>query len=46
MDSTIRMGTREWNAAKEFDGPSVAPLDAWGRYAQALLASNEFIFID
>jgi len=43
---TIRMGTQEWSAAKEFGGPSVAPLDAWGRYAQVLLASNEFIFID
>jgi len=47
---TIRMADRspaqEWNAAKEFGGPAVAPLDVWGRYAQALLAANEFVFID
>jgi hypothetical protein len=38
----------EWNAKKEFAGPSMlfAPLDAWEQYAQVLLLSNEFLFVD
>jgi len=39
----------EWNAKKDFSGPSPAPptpLDAWGKYAQVLLLSNEFMFVD
>jgi hypothetical protein len=43
---TDRSPVQEWNAAKEFGAPPVAPLDVWGRYAQALLAANEFVFID
>ncbi|MFN7139696.1 MAG: hypothetical protein ACK4UN_10180, partial [Limisphaerales bacterium] len=39
---------KEWNATRDFDGPSRdhRPLDAWEKYAQALLLSNEFIFVD
>ena len=42
------MGPRSWEAARDFRGPTKdAPaLDAWGRYAQVLLSSNEFVFID
>jgi hypothetical protein len=39
----------DWNAKKDFSGPPPAPptpLDAWGEYAQVLLLSNEFIFVD
>ncbi|HEV3026075.1 MAG TPA: DUF1553 domain-containing protein, partial [Planctomycetota bacterium] len=36
----------EWNAAKEFQGPPPPPLGPWERYAQVLLLSNEFIFLD
>ncbi|NUM52127.1 MAG: DUF1553 domain-containing protein [Candidatus Hydrogenedentes bacterium] len=39
----------EWNAAKDFAGEPEAlpdPLPAWGQYAQVLLLSNEFAFID
>ena len=39
----------EWNAMKEFSGPPVTPpkpLTAWERYAQVLLQSNEFMFVD
>ena len=39
----------EWNAKKEFTGPPApppAPLTAWEKYAQALLLSNEFLFVD
>ncbi|HEV8379108.1 MAG TPA: DUF1553 domain-containing protein, partial [Tepidisphaeraceae bacterium] len=39
----------EWSAKKDFSGPPPAPpvpLDAWGKYAQVLMLSNEFIFVD
>ena len=39
----------EWNGRKEFSGPPeppAQPLDAWEKYAQVLLLSNEFIFVD
>jgi len=40
---------KQWNAAKEFDGPpgeERKPLTAWEQYAQVLLLSNEFLFVD
>ncbi|HLY72864.1 MAG TPA: PSD1 and planctomycete cytochrome C domain-containing protein [Planctomycetota bacterium] len=42
-------GTQEWSAVAEFRGPEARPrqrLSAWERYAQVLLLSNEFIFVD
>lgn len=49
----VRYGTHpprknEWHASRDFDGPPMdhRPLNAWEKYAQALLLSNEFIFID
>jgi hypothetical protein len=35
-----------WNAAKEFGGPPPAPMRTLERYAQALLLTNEFMFLD
>src|ERR1043166_736790 len=38
-----------WNASKDFAGPpgeDPKPLTAWEQYAQVLLLSNEFLFID
>ena len=38
-----------WDAKKEFAGPATAappPLAPWEQYAQALLLSNEFAFVD
>ena len=37
-----------WNAADGFSGPKSAKptLSAWERYAQALLMTNEFVFVD
>jgi len=39
-----------WDAAADFAGPTSAeprtPLDAWEVYTQALLLTNEFLFID
>ncbi len=40
---------REWNAKKDFGGPPAPndpPLNAWEKYAQALLIANEFMFVD
>ncbi len=40
---------KEWNAKKEFAGPEPEyhkPLTAWEKYAQVLLLSNEFLFVD
>ena len=41
---------RSWNAKTEFAGPRpsprVAPLTPWEQYAQVLLLSNEFAFVD
>ena len=39
-------GPAEWNAATGFAGPQTRPLDAWVKYAQVLLESNEFVFVD
>jgi hypothetical protein len=38
-----------WSAKKEFGGPPSAPpapLSAWEKFAQVLLLSNEFVFVD
>lgn len=39
---------RTWDSARDFRGPAEdpQPLDGWGRYAQVLLSSNEFVFVD
>ncbi len=38
----------EWNAARDFGGGSGPPkeLTTWARFAQILLQSNEFLFVD
>ena len=35
-----------WDAAADFAGPADRPLAPWERYAQALLLTNEFLFVD
>jgi hypothetical protein len=40
---------KEWHAKKDFSGPPEPPpkpLNAWEKYAQVLLLSNEFVFVD
>jgi hypothetical protein len=40
---------KNWSATKDFAGPPgepQKPLDAWEQYAQVLLLSNEFVFVD
>ena len=35
-----------WDASKDFRGPDPRPLNVWARYAQILLETNEFAFVD
>lgn len=39
-------GRNEWNATKDFRGPTGNVLGPWSRLAQVLLMSNEFAFVD
>jgi hypothetical protein len=39
-------GPAEWNAAAQFAGPLPKRLGPWEKYAQVLLESNEFVFVD
>jgi mono/diheme cytochrome c family protein len=46
---TIRTEGDTWSAEAQFAGPPAkrgAPLTAWEKYAQVLLAANEFVFVD
>ena len=38
--------TLSWNATSDFRGPGAPQLTIWEEYAQALLSTNEFVFID
>lgn len=45
----IKSAAGEWDAKIAFAGPPPprpAPLKAWEKYAQVLLATNEFVFVD
>jgi hypothetical protein len=35
-----------WSARDDFQGPSPRPLSPWEEYAQVLLLTNEFMFVD
>lgn len=37
---------KEWSARADFRGPTPKPLSVWERYAQVLLETNEFAFVD
>jgi cytochrome c553 len=38
--------TAQWDSASTFRRPRPRPLAIWSRYAQVLLLSNEFVFVD
>ena len=44
-DAEVRLGL-DYLAAKDPEGATPAELSRWERYAQALLASNEFLYVD
>jgi hypothetical protein len=42
----LRMGDETWSAEADFSGPGEASLGPWEKYAQVLLETNEFVFVD
>jgi len=42
----VKSGTQSWNAKDDIAGPVPKPLTVWERYAQVLLETNEFAFVD
>ncbi|MEM7314156.1 MAG: hypothetical protein AAF497_13495, partial [Planctomycetota bacterium] len=36
----------QWDSRKDFHGPLPRPMTKWARYAQSLLLTNEFMFVD
>jgi hypothetical protein len=42
----IKSGETVWDAKSDFRGPAPLPVDAWARYAQVLLETSEFAFVD
>ncbi len=42
----IKQGDQTWSAKDDFAGPVAEPLHSWARYAQVLLETNEFAFVD
>jgi hypothetical protein len=42
----VRLKTEAWKAADDFRGPDPLALDSWEKYAQVLLETNEFAFVD
>lgn len=48
LDATPFGQASAWNSRKDFGGPQkpTVPLDPWQEFAQVLLSSNEFVFID
>jgi hypothetical protein len=42
----IKSGEQTWSAKDNFAGPAPEPLSVWARYAQVLLETNEFAFVD
>jgi uncharacterized protein DUF1553/uncharacterized protein DUF1549/cytochrome c len=42
----VKVGEQSWKAKSDFTGPVAQPLDVWARFAQVLLETNEFAFVD
>ena len=43
---SLTSGAQTWSARNDFVGPAPEPLSVWARYAQVLLQTNEFAFVD
>jgi hypothetical protein len=43
---TAAGGRRSWNSATDFRGPPPSALGPWDRFAQVLLMTNEFAYVD
>jgi hypothetical protein len=42
----IRIGEQSWNSKNDFAGPAAERLSIWARYAQVLMETNEFAFVE
>ncbi|MDQ2901696.1 MAG: hypothetical protein M3Y07_18145, partial [Acidobacteriota bacterium] len=42
----VKLGDKAWDAAKGFRGSAPIALSVWEKYAQVLLETNEFAFVD
>jgi hypothetical protein len=42
----IRVDDQSWNAKNDFAGPAAQPLSVWAQYAQVLMETNEFAFVE
>ncbi|HYP09286.1 MAG TPA: hypothetical protein VER03_23885, partial [Bryobacteraceae bacterium] len=42
----INSGGQSWSARNDFAGPPPEQMSVWARYAQVLLQTNEFAFVD
>ncbi len=42
----VRVGEQSWNAKDNFAGPAAQLLSVWARYAQVLMETNEFAFVE
>ena len=46
IKADVKSGAQTWNAKDDFAGPPPQRLGVWARYAQVLLETNEFTFVD
>ena len=46
MEPAAPGAVSEWNSGSGFHGPQPEPMGPWEQYAQALMLSNEFLFVD
>jgi hypothetical protein len=42
----VNSGGTSWSARNDFAGPPPEQMSIWARYAQVLLQTNEFAFVD
>jgi Protein of unknown function (DUF1553)/Protein of unknown function (DUF1549)/Planctomycete cytochrome C len=42
----VTAGKQTWDASRDFGGPAPIALNAWEKFAQVLLQTNEFAFVD
>ena len=45
-DDAKKIALQRWHSAEDFAGPPPPPMTAWEQAAQALLMTNEFLFVD
>jgi hypothetical protein len=46
VETSSPKDTRTWNSREQFHGPLPRPLTRWQQYAQTLMLTNEFLFLD